>query len=52
MFKKFAVLCVIVCMGLVMAGCGGKKAAEVPKDTVEPITTVPSSDAAEHMKVD
>jgi hypothetical protein len=47
MFKKFAVLCVLVCMGLTMAGCSGKKASEPPKEKIEPPKEQPAAAAAE-----
>lgn len=51
MFKKFAVLCVLVCMGLTMAGCsGGKKASEPPKDKIEPPKEQPAAAAAESIE--
>jgi hypothetical protein len=50
MFKKFAVLCVILCMGLAMAGCSGKKASEPPKDNIEPPKDQPAAAAAESIE--
>jgi predicted small lipoprotein YifL len=37
MLKKLAVLCVVLGLGLSLAGCGNKK-AEMPKDQVAPPT--------------
>lgn len=51
MFKKFAVLCVLVCMGLTLAGCGGGSGkSEMPKDKVEPPKEAPAAAPAQSIE--
>jgi hypothetical protein len=47
MFKKFAILCVLLCMGVAMVGCGGNKKAEAPKDKAAPLKEAPTNATVE-----